>query len=342
NGQRSTVNGQRSTVNGQRSTVNGQRSTVNGQRSTVNENNVFKLVKKYAKRFLPKKLLKEILLYRYLKKIKKAENEKTRPRELLRFNIHVADHCNLNCKGCEHFSPLAEEKFLDAAVFRRDCARLSELTNGEINEISVLGGEPLLHPNLTEFLDIAREYFSTCSIRIVTNGILLLKQTDNFWKNCRKNNIEIIITVYPVKIDHAAIKSLAQKHGIHLKYWGDPEEPTRWQRRPLDLQGEQDVNESFKLCYMANGCIQLVDGKLYTCAVIAYIKYFNAYFNKNLQVTEADYIDIYKAESIKEIFGFLSKPMPFCRYCNIKKTVLQIKWGVSKKEISEWTSCELD
>lgn len=299
-------------------------------------------IKGRVKKLFPKKLLKKILLYRYLKKIKKTETEKTKPRKSLRFDIHVADHCNLNCKGCEHFSPLVKEEFLDIAVFRRDCARLAELTNGEIDDIAVLGGEPLLHPNLTEFLDTAREYFHTCSIRIVTNGILLLKQTDEFWKNCKKNNVEIIITVYPVKLDHDAIKSLAKKYGIPLKYWGEPGEPTRWQRRPLDLQGKQNIDESFKLCYMPNGCIQLVDGKLYTCAIIAYAKYFNSYFNKDLRVTDSDYIDIYKTESIKEIFDFLSKPMPFCRYCNIKETALQIEWGVSKKEISEWTSCELE
>jgi hypothetical protein len=307
-----------------------------------NKTSCSRKIKEYVKKLFPKKLLKKILLYRYLNNIKRTENEKIKPRKLLKFDIHVADHCNLNCKGCEHFSPLAKNEFLDVAVFKQDCARLAELTNGEISELSVLGGEPLLHPNLTKFLDIARQYFNTCSIRIVTNGILLLKQTDEFWKNCQKNNIEIIITVYPVKIDHDAIKSIAKKYDIPLKYWGDPGEPTRWQRRPLDLQGKQNGDESFKLCYMSNGCIQLVDGKLYTCAIIAYIKYFNSYFNENLQVTNADYIDIYKTESIKEILDFLSRPMPFCRYCDIKQTVLQIKWGISKKEISEWTSRELD
>ena len=30
------------------------------------------------------------------------------PHKLIRFTIHLADHCNLNCVGCNHFSPLAE------------------------------------------------------------------------------------------------------------------------------------------------------------------------------------------------------------------------------------------
>jgi hypothetical protein len=60
------------------------------------------------------------------------------------------DHCNLNCKGCTAFSPVAEEKFMDVNMFERDCERLAELTGGKIELIDLLGGEPLLHPKINE------------------------------------------------------------------------------------------------------------------------------------------------------------------------------------------------
>jgi hypothetical protein len=84
----------------------------------------------------------------------------------------------------------------------------------------------------------------------------------------------------------------------------------------------------------------LVDGKLYTCARIAYIKYFNDYFGQDIEVTERDYIDIYKARNMDEIFDFLCSPMPFCRYCGIKHTIWDIGWSTSKKDISEWIGRE--
>ena len=31
---------------------------------------------------------------------------------LEKIDIHLTDHCNLNCKGCTHFSPLAEDFYL--------------------------------------------------------------------------------------------------------------------------------------------------------------------------------------------------------------------------------------
>lgn len=68
------------------------------------------------------------------------------------FEFHLAEHCNLNCIGCTHFSPLAEPEFLEVEDFRNDIERLSYLTGGNARFINLLGGEPLLHPEINSFL----------------------------------------------------------------------------------------------------------------------------------------------------------------------------------------------
>jgi uncharacterized radical SAM superfamily Fe-S cluster-containing enzyme len=117
-------------------------------------------------------------------------------RDMLRFEIHVCEHCNLNCKGCGHFSPLAKKHFLDPAVFERDCRQLSKLSNRRVELIDLMGGEPLLHPQITKIFEIARMYFDD-TIQLVTNGILLEKQNDVFWESCRRQRIDILISRYP-------------------------------------------------------------------------------------------------------------------------------------------------
>jgi hypothetical protein len=109
-----------------------------------------------------------------------------------------------------------------------------------------------------------------------------------------------------------------------------------WCRLPKDMNGCQNITDNINLCLVANFCIFLKDGKLSTCCLPLLIDRFNNYFGKNINVSEDDFIDIYKAESIGEIYRFLSKPMPFCRYCKIRAWEVGIEWGVSKKEISEW------
>jgi MoaA/NifB/PqqE/SkfB family radical SAM enzyme len=266
-------------------------------------------------------------------------------RELLRFDIHVTDHCNLNCAGCEHFSPLAEEKYLDAGIFERDCSQLNKLIRGiggggidcGIEYLGILGGEPLLHPNINRFMEISRKYFPQGQIAIVTNGILLDKQPDTFWQACKQNTIDIVISVYPVKINHSTIKEKAVQFGVKIIYWGDPINMTKdWRKLRIDLKGSRNPVLSNNLCYASNACFQLVDGKLYKCWRIAYIQYFNTAFNQKLEVTKNDYIDIFKVKNIKEILKKLRKPFPFCRYCNMEEPETDLKWKVSRKQISEW------
>ena len=38
--------------------------------------------------------------------------------------VHLTDHCNLNCKGCSHFSNISDEFFLDKNDFERDLKEL--------------------------------------------------------------------------------------------------------------------------------------------------------------------------------------------------------------------------
>jgi MoaA/NifB/PqqE/SkfB family radical SAM enzyme len=280
------------------------------------------------------------LLYHQLKlfQLRITSEQRLRRKPLLQFGVHFADHCNLNCKGCDNFSPIADEKYLDIETFDRDCARIAELTGGQISGMAILGGEPLLHPQFTELIDVIRKYFTSGEIKIITNGLLLLKEPEEFWHNCRKNKTRITITKYPVKLDDAAIGQAAEKYGVNVEWYGDTgiRKKTMW-CIPFDLDGVQKIRNNFKLCYKPNTCTMLEDGKIYICPTVAYINYFNRHFNQNLQVSNGDYIDIYQIKSVNEIFDFLSKPIPFCRYCNIKKTMYGLSWDVSKKEISEWT-----
>jgi hypothetical protein len=284
------------------------------------------------KYFVPDKLL-----YHYIVPVfKTVARTSEKKRNLLRFQINIVDHCNLNCKGCTAFSPIAQEKYMDVDVFKRDCARLSELTGGSIELIDLLGGEPLLHPAIIKIMEIARGCFHTGDINIVTNGILLYKMSDEFWNSCRENNIHIIISGYPIKLDIDGIKNTAGKNSVQLTIRGSTNNIKIWNKVPFDVNGRQNAGKNFRICYGANFCVNLEDGKLATCPIPFVIKHFNTYFDQHIPVTEKDTIDIFGVKNIDEIFDFLRKPAPICAYCNLKGIVYGIHWAVSKKEITEW------
>jgi len=289
-------------------------------------------IKETIKNSVPKEILGMWRIFR----LKTTAKLRLAGRKMLRFDIHLTDHCNLNCKGCQHFSPLSPEIYLDMDILNRDCARLSELTGGRVELISVLGGEPLLHPHITECLDILRKYFPFNRISILTNGLLLQKQPETFWNKCKTNKIDIIVSLYPVSLDVTKIQELGDLHGILIEFWGNPVTSKRsWIRQTLDLNGKQNIARSHSVCGLADHCIQLVNGKLYQCATTAYIKYFNAYFDKKLELTEKDYIDIYETKDINDLLNFYNKPTPFCKYCKTK-SVKYDEWGKSSRNMDEW------
>ena len=58
---------------------------------------------------------------------------------------------------------------------------------------------------------------------------------------------------------------------------------------------------------------------------------------KNIPLEKTDYIDIFKAKNKDEILEFMSKPIPFCRFCDVLRRKPGYKWETSEKDISEWT-----
>lgn len=249
--------------------------------------------------------------------------------------VHVTEHCNLNCAGCSHFSSLAGEEYLAPEQFEKDLRRLAELTR-RFYTIKLLGGEPLLHPRITDFFALARKYFPDTPVQLTTNGILLLKQNDAFWESCKANNIVISISQYPIKLNKTEIKKRARAYRVKLEFTGSTAE-NRMCKMPLDLSGGQDTQKSYRKCAISWGCcVTLRDGRIYTCCTAAHIKFFNECFSQNLRAGEKDSVDIYAVRSKEEIIDFLAKPFPFCRYCKTSDTRFAQRWSVSKKEISEW------
>lgn len=277
-----------------------------------------------------KNLLPRSLLINHYKK-------RRTPRQTLKFEVHLAEHCNLNCSGCNNFSPLAKPEFMDIPGYINDLKRLNEIFGDRIEQVGLLGGEPLLNPDVAEIMAITRTNLPKADISIVTNGLLLPKQNDEFWEACVKYNIKLFVTKYPVKFDFDSIYKLAEEKGVELTLFGNTDkEEKSFLRVPFDLEGKQDKELSYVMCNRANGCIVLNKGRLYTCTTVAHIRHFGEYFAKELEVTEEDSIDIYKENDADAILKRLAEPIDFCRYCMVKDKVEHIKWGVSKKNLDEW------
>lgn len=270
-------------------------------------------------------------------KIKFKVNKLFPQKVLKNLEYHLAEHCNLNCKSCDHFSPLAEPCLAKVEDFEKDIKRFAQLSGHKLKKLNLLGGEPLLNPQIIDFMRIARENLPRTKILLVTNGILLNQQKESFWKACKKYKIRIVVTKYPLNIDFDKAKNTARKYGVKFEFFGKTGKVIKTSYHlPLDLEGKQNPTENFVNCFHANRCVMLKNGKIYPCTVAPNMEHFNKYFGYQIPLTDLDGIDIHQASSMKEVLSFVAKPIPFCKYCNVKCRTFGHEWGISEKQIEEW------
>ena len=63
-----------------------------------------------------------------------------------------------------------------------------------------------MNPDLTKMIKKSVEIYPNSKKEILTNGILIDKMDDEFWRTIKNANIEFGITKYPINIDQDIIE----------------------------------------------------------------------------------------------------------------------------------------
>src|SRR5262245_42354681 len=95
---------------------------------------------------------------------------------ITQLELHVAHSCNLTCESCSHYSNQGHKGLLDLATADAWLSSWSSrLAPGHFN---LVGGEPTLNPDLSNFVRLARRHWPTAQLRVITNGFLLHRHGD--------------------------------------------------------------------------------------------------------------------------------------------------------------------
>ena len=250
----------------------------------------------------------------------------------LRLELSIVDHCNLNCKGCTHFCPIAPEHFMPVSEVEEALSHLSSIDNEMFESIYLLGGEPLLHANITTICHLTRQYFPKATIKILTNGLKVANLDDRFWETCRQSRIIISATIYPVNLDYAKIETICHDNGVKYEVFHQPKNGRFFTKHKIDDINPGNKHLNFLRCHQI-GCLTLRDGKIYPCATSAYANLINDQFGRNFEHQPADYIAVPDIKKTSQLQRLKLRPTPFCRYC----TALEATEGEqSRRQPDEW------
>jgi radical SAM protein with 4Fe4S-binding SPASM domain len=87
-------------------------------------------------------------------------------RRFHKVNIEISNICNLQCSFCPEV--MRTKKLMDLGLFRRIVEQVAPLTEQVCFHLM---GDPLVHPELAQFVDICHE--NQVRIFLVTNGVLM-------------------------------------------------------------------------------------------------------------------------------------------------------------------------
>jgi sulfatase maturation enzyme AslB (radical SAM superfamily) len=86
----------------------------------------------------------------------------------------ITQSCNLSCHGCTNYSDLIHSGYVTWADGRKQLE--SWLNRVDISDFGILGGEPLVNPEVAKWIVGLRELMPSAQIRFTTNGINLHKK----------------------------------------------------------------------------------------------------------------------------------------------------------------------
>ena len=193
--------------------------------------------------------------------------------------------------------------------------RIKELFSN-VELLCLVGGEPFLNPELPKYCILCRELFPESKIRVITNGILLHKCEESL-KIMEENNIELLITKYPIKI------KLDMSNFPNLKYSFTPE--MNYFTKKLTLTNDNNAKKAYRRCH-ERICHYLENGKIYGCTLFGRVKKLNEVFETNYPDVG---IDIYSIKDGHELNNMLENVFSYCSYCS--KNYETVKWSCNEK-----------
>jgi hypothetical protein len=228
-------------------------------------------------------------------------------------SLDAVHHCNLSCRACNHFAPMADEYAVDPAQVARDLSALGHYYHSQI--FALCGGEPLLHPQLPDVIAAVRRSGIADHIRVYTNGLLLRQAPEALWRSVDS----IRVTVYPGTIGRGDIREARRRARAHGVYLAPVYSPTfRETFSELGTVDDRLVSRIFSSCQFAHvyQCHAVCDGYLYRCPRGAYIPRYAQ--RKSGAELLRDGLKIAPSSTFADdLWRFLhsQEPLAACRHC---------------------------
>lgn len=228
--------------------------------------------------------------------------------------VPITTRCTLNCRECNNLIQFYQKPTnIDAVQVIRDIKRICSVSKC-IRMLRILGGEPLVHPQLAYILAELDQIEEIEEVQIVTNGTLL------FNKECLKY---LQHSKFSVDISNYGTYSSKYRDLVYqLKRKGvrycTQKEKKPWKALSNCACRDRSADEQIKIFSMCReDCHSLLNGELHVCARSAHGTDLGL-----IEKRSEDYVSIRdvsgKKQLKKELYTLLNKKYVIaCNYCDM-------------------------
>lgn len=277
-------------------------------------------------------------------------------------DFYITHHCNLNCEQCNRFNNYNFRGHLDWRPYQDLYQRWAQ--HSQVRLINILGGEPLMHPDLQGWMRQLRTWWPDTTMTMMTNGTLLarvpglyhtVQETDCVVEICVHNSgwhddmCERLDVFFPGAYDvwsdpddlvfnHMIARD---KHGVTVKIKNSTQQyPSAIQLRDGVLSTHRsDQQRAHEICSMRS-CHHFIDGRLYKCGMPPLLAAFQQQYRLTLdhddQVTADDPGGFGIDEALADpdaLHHYLGNAIPHCRFCPDNLVYKDVQASVGKTTI---------
>jgi organic radical activating enzyme len=197
--------------------------------------------------------------------------------------LHVIENCNLRCAQCCNVSPYLPARSMSVDEVGETCARLREVVRPDV--LKIMGGEPLLHPDVRGVLRAVRESGVAPRIRLFTNGLLLRTLDDDAFSALDELTVSSYASA-PVKDEIIAeTEARARRFDVVLNVKPVEAFSTVLTR---DSRSTTDVQATYDACWLRHRCLVVRDGVFYKCTRAAYHADYHAHVDLDVRDAAAE------------------------------------------------------
>lgn len=110
--------------------------------------------------------------------------------------VHTVDHCTNNCRWCHNYSPFSPKREYEAREYFDGLDFIKDKPYGNYSSISLMGGEPFLHSDLTRFAYEMIERYRK-PLLVTTNGFWMSDESIAAYKDLWRLLSLVKISRYP-------------------------------------------------------------------------------------------------------------------------------------------------